>query len=120
MSEGYKTLSGRFSNVLGSYNVPGKFQVADAETGIILVSTEMSDVGIDLVNGELLKKVMDSKDDCAVEIKNNPLDAKTYLILSHIVLGPMNKDSDKKKPLAVSKPLCGHGVCSQAAPLFGS
>jgi PAS domain S-box-containing protein len=101
MSEGYKNLSGFFSQVLGSYNVAGKLHVVDAETGIILVSTEGNDVGMDLAHGDLLKEVMDSKDDSAVEIENDPSNSKACLVFSHIVLGPSGRDSHKENPLAI-------------------
>lgn len=79
--ESYRDLMGHLQLVMGRYSAYHKIQVADAKTGLVLVSTDDGEVGTQIADTRALAKAGGSAEGIAIEVSKSPSPEKPYLII---------------------------------------
>lgn len=100
--DSYQSLIQHFDLLRTTYMVYQKIQVADAQTGIIIASTDDRYLGFCVANKPYFMDPLDSGYGESVDVNNDPLDGTPYLIISRIIERRTLQKNSRNKTLAVA------------------
>ncbi|MBI5251845.1 MAG: PAS domain S-box protein, partial [Desulfomonile tiedjei] len=99
--ESSSSLSRQLSLVLSTHKAFQKAQIADLDSGIIMASTDDSDVASRLPDKRFLAGTSDLNDETAVDIQKLSPNGKTYLIMARSIGDESSRNSDYSAVRAV-------------------
>ncbi|MBI5569591.1 MAG: PAS domain S-box protein [Desulfomonile tiedjei] len=93
----YQALLQKLTAVTTAHRALQKIEVADAVTGVILVSTDRGEAGLRVSDRKFFRSALDNGYDESVEVEKDPTTGKIYLIVSRIARG-LVLDRDGTRP----------------------
>ncbi len=98
----YELLVLRFDQIIAGYKAYQKIQIADASTGMIVVSSDDKSRGLNVSGYSSFDEALKSTREVVVDIQLDPTTTHPHLIVSRAVFGPPPKDTVTDTPLGVA------------------
>ncbi len=106
----------RFDQIIAAYKAYQSMQIADASTGIVVVSSDKEKLGSNVSGTPSFDKALKSAHEVIVVTQGDSKTGRPILILSRAIFGPAVKDSASRAPLGVV--MCYIDIGAYFKPLF--